>query len=280
MRWLRPLSRVVLSMSNLQPAGDTVWDRNVWCQTSGCQPWLGVSPQMMGCCHWQEALCVHNAGCAHKETFLLFSSAPKHQSFAFKPPKRFAVHTGSPHPSCFLCRLLLGCSFTCFCTPWACAPWLSLSVTLHHCQLWCSPHNIGSHLLGISRHSQMQKIPKLALFYCRWLGTAAAEWAACWLTLQPQLEDTDLWPAYVLWRCSSLCAPKPHWSQGEDFFPLPHPFIFTGFAHELVGNTRWEHVLCKQFLLLPASAVQPGMRDLCSQKKSIQKRPVSLAPGS
>lgn len=104
--------------------------------------------------------------------------------------------------------------------------------------------------------------------------------SGCWLTLQPQLEDTDLWPAYVLWRRSSLCAPKPHWSQGEDFSPLPHPFIFTGFAHELVGSTRWEHVLCKQFLLLPASAVQPGMRDLCSQKKSIQKRPVSLAPGS
>lgn len=72
---------------------------------------------------------------------------------------------------------------------------------------------------------------------------------------------------------------KPLLKAGGRFLsPPPYSFIFTGLAHEPVGNAQWEYALCKQFLLLPASAVQPGMRDLCSQEKSIQKRSVSLAP--
>lgn len=101
--------------------------------------------------------------------------------------------------------------------------------------------------------------------------------SGCWLTLQPQLEDTDLWPAYVLWRRSSLCAPKPHWSQGEEKISLPSPIPL--FSQALLMN--WLGILggnmCSVnsfFFCLPL---------LCSQecgiyaaRKSLFKRGLSL----
>lgn len=79
------------------------------CRTFGCNRLLAVRRQVTDCGQrLDRGHCVYKSayGHAHKEIFLLCRSAPNHENFAFYPPKRAAVCTGSLHLSPLLRRLL------------------------------------------------------------------------------------------------------------------------------------------------------------------------------
>ena len=178
-------------------------------------------------------------GHAHKETLLLCRSAPKHQNFAFKPPKRAAVCTGSPHLSPLLHRLVFSVqlhvplhlfSLRSLAQPFSNTTLLAVVVLMQYWQ------RLAGKWDGTPKHG---KFPNSPFFIAGDLAQHLL--SCCWLTRLATPRGHSSVARCCLYMCLeevlSFMLHKLTEGRGKISFPSPPSLYF----HRLCSQTDWEY---------------------------------------